>query len=88
MLCAGTEALTRVCLVHDLFYDTKERVFTYYGTGIVNDRGAEPVRANASAFNAATCVFRQPLFDVCGLFSQMQCPHCMARHVSGDMQVS
>lgn len=55
MRCAGSQRVDRACLLHDLFYDTRRRTFTYYGTAIVNDTGAAPVDAGVRTFADATC---------------------------------
>ena len=56
MRCAGFKPVERACLVHDLYYDTLNSTFTYYGTKIVADAGSAPVKASAHTFSAATCV--------------------------------
>ena len=56
MRCAGSKPVEQACLVHDLYYDTLNSTFTYYGTKIVTDAGSPPVQASAHAFSVAMCV--------------------------------
>ena len=55
MQCVGTQALDRACLLQDLYYDTQERTFTYYGKTIANDtQKGGTVKADTDTFDSAT----------------------------------